>query len=166
MMLPKPECTANAAFQKLYVDVVVRWWSCVFKKKKKTERRDYWYYCVITVCKESKYKEQMMCCNYLLLLNMPCMQSIIQSCFCKIASCCTTQRNEEKKADGWMDYGQPHKQLQLPTTTSFFSYSSSHILFTIPFFIDSFLLPIVCFARWKHQVSFSQMKNGKGRGWR
>lgn len=89
----------------------------------------------------------MMCCNYLLLLNMPCMQSIIQSCFCKIASCCTTQRNEEKKADGWMDYGQPHKQLQLPTTTSFFSYSSSHILFTIPFFIDSFLLPIVCFAR-------------------
>ena len=104
MMLPKPECTANAAFQKLYVDVVVRWWSCVFKKKKKTERRDYWYYCVITVCKESKYKEQMMCCNYLLLLNMPCMQSIIQSCFCKIASCCTTQRNEEKKKqmDGWI----------------------------------------------------------------
>ena len=43
-----------------------------------------------------------MCCNYLLLLNMPCMQSIIQSCFCKIASCCTTQRNEEKKSR-WMD---------------------------------------------------------------
>ena len=62
----------------------------------------------LEICKESKYKEQMMCCNYLLLLNMPCMQSIIQSCFCKIASCCTTQRNEEKKADGWMDYGQPH----------------------------------------------------------
>ena len=105
----------NAAFQKLYVDVVVRWWSCVYLKvkKKKNERRDYWYYCVITVRRvntESKWCVVISC----LLLNMPCMQSIIQSCFCKIASCCTTQRNEEKKADGWMDYGQPHKQLQLP----------------------------------------------------
>ena len=119
-------------FPKLCVDVVVRC-TCVYLKKTTD------LLCVITVYKESKYREPMMCCNYpecsSRYIPMLHAKHYIQSCFCQIAS----SFYSNKKTSRWMDYGHPASPTEdrLPLL----SYSSSHILFTFPFFIDSFSLP-------------------------
>ena len=139
-------------FPKLCVDVVVRC-TCVYLKKTTD------LLCVITVYKESKYREPMMCCNYpesSRYIPMLHAKHYIQSCFCQIASSFYSNKKTQQMDGLWASCLTNRRQAS--SSLVFFKPHSFHLSIFHRLFFS-----IVCFARWKHQVSFSPMKNG-GKG--